>query len=77
MKPTVLRTLLGAMAAGLICTASTVPAAAFADSAPAQPVPVMPAFTATFPPAPLLHALPEPLACLVTTGFALFCVGIT
>lgn len=66
------------MVAGLIGAASVVPAvAAPADSAPAQPVPVTPAFTATFPPASLLRGLPEPLSCLVTTGFALFCIGIT
>ncbi|CRY81984.1 hypothetical protein SAMN05421776_10960 [Nocardia farcinica] len=28
-------------------------------------------------PAPLLHLLPEPLACLVSTGSAGFCTGLT
>jgi hypothetical protein len=77
MKPTVQRTLFGAFAMGLIGAASLVPAAtAAADSAPAQPVPVTPAFTATIPPPALLRVLPEPLACLAATGFALLCVGI-
>lgn len=76
MKPTVQRTLFGAVAAGVIGAAAAVPATASAETVPREPVPVTPAFAAT-PPAPLLHALPTPLACLATTGFAAFCLGIT
>ncbi|WP_157172427.1 hypothetical protein [Nocardia pneumoniae] len=76
MKPPVRRTLFGAVAAGVIGITAAVPAAASAETVSAPPVPVLPAFAAT-PPAPLLHALPAPLACLVTTGFAAFCLGIT
>ncbi len=67
--------LFGAVAAGVIGVTAAVPAAS-AETATARPLPVLPAFAAT-PPAPLLHALPAPLACLVTTGFAAFCLGIT
>ncbi|MGV9971139.1 hypothetical protein [Nocardia beijingensis] len=76
MKPTVQRTFFGAVAAGVIGAAAAVPATASAETVPEAPVPVTPVFLAT-PPAPLLHALPTPLACLVTTGFAAFCLGIT
>lgn len=31
----------------------------------------------TIPSFSLLNLLPVPLACLLTTGFALFCVGAT
>ncbi len=74
MKPIVQRTLFGAVATGVI--AAAVPATASAETVPAPPVPATPVFAAT-PPAPLLHALPTPLACLVTTGFAKFCLGLT
>ncbi|MFD6158507.1 hypothetical protein ACFWF7_39805 [Nocardia sp. NPDC060256] len=79
MKPTVTvkRTLLGAAAAGMIGAATVAPAvAAPAEVSPAPPTAVVPVLIET-PPAPLLHALPAPLACLVTTGFALWCIGIT
>ncbi|MFG3616979.1 hypothetical protein [Nocardia sp. NPDC047654] len=76
MKPTVQRTLFGAVAAGVIGAAAAVPATASAEAVPGTPVPATPVFAAT-PPAPLLHLLPTPLACLVTTGFAKFCLGLT
>ncbi|MGY2055642.1 hypothetical protein [Nocardia gipuzkoensis] len=76
MKPTVQRTLFGAVAAGVVGAAALAPATASAEAVAAEPVPVTPVFAAA-PPAPLLHALPTPLACLVTTGFAMFCLGIT
>ncbi|MFE9578868.1 hypothetical protein ACFYO1_20975 [Nocardia sp. NPDC006044] len=78
MKPTVTlqRTLLGAAAVGMIGAATVAPAvAAPAEVSPAPPT-VTPVLVQT-PPSPLLHALPAPLACLVTTGFALWCIGIT
>ncbi|MFI9510646.1 hypothetical protein [Nocardia sp. NPDC052566] len=76
MKPTVRikGILAGVVAGGLIGAAAVAPAAA-APAAEA-PVPVTPVLIAT-PPAPLLHLLPPPLDCLVTTGWALFCLGIT
>ncbi|MEU2035998.1 hypothetical protein [Nocardia amamiensis] len=76
MKPLVRRTLFGAVTACVIGVTTAVPVAASTETATAPPLPVLPAFAAT-PPAPLLHALPAPLACLVTTGFAAFCLGIT
>ncbi|GAA1653682.1 hypothetical protein GCM10009764_88380 [Nocardia ninae] len=50
--------------------------AAPAEVSPAPPAAVVPILVQT-PPPPLLHALPAPLACLATTGFALWCIGIT
>ncbi|MEV0033121.1 hypothetical protein [Nocardia sp. NPDC050793] len=68
---------IGVVAGGLIVAAAAVPAAAAPDDhTPPPPVPVSPAFAATPPPG-LLELLPMPLDCLVTTGFALFCVGVT
>ncbi|WP_069160616.1 hypothetical protein [Nocardia altamirensis] len=61
-------------AAGLIGAATAVPAAA----APAEvsPVPVTPVYVDSGS-GLLAHVMPTPLACLMTTGFALWCVGIT
>ncbi|MGW4742107.1 hypothetical protein [Nocardia xishanensis] len=79
MKPTIhaKKLAVGVVAGGLIGAAAAVPAAATPDDhTPPPPVPVSPAFAVTPPPG-LLELLPTPLDCLVTTGFALFCVGIT
>lgn len=79
MKPTIhaKKIAIGVVAGCLIGAAGAVPAAAApVEYTPPPPVPVTPAFTATEPPG-LMKLLPPPLACLATTGFALFCVGIT
>ncbi|WP_435593346.1 hypothetical protein [Nocardia sp. bgisy118] len=79
MKPTIHaeKLAVGVVAGCLIGAAAAIPAAAAPiESTPPPPVPVAPAFAATPPPG-LLELLPTPLDCLVTTGFALFCVGIT
>ncbi|WP_225731599.1 MULTISPECIES: hypothetical protein [unclassified Nocardia] len=64
--------LIGVVAAGLLGAACAAPAAADPVAGPARSPVVYLA-----PPAPLLHVLPAPLDCLFTTGFALWCVGIT
>ncbi|MGK8511699.1 hypothetical protein ACRS5S_27965 [Nocardia asiatica] len=76
MKPTAQRTLFGAVAAAAAAAVAVAPATASAEAVAAEPFAATPVFAAT-PPAPLLHALPTPLACLFTTGFAKFCLGIT
>lgn len=79
MKPTVpvKRTLSGVAAAGLIGAATVVTAAAAPAEVSAPPPAAPPPALVQSPPASLLHVLPAPLACLATTGSAMFCVGIT
>lgn len=75
MKPTAhfRKVLVGVVAGGLIGTVAAAPAAAAPDLAQSP----APAASYLAVPAPLVHILPVPLACLATTGSALFCLGIT
>jgi hypothetical protein len=60
----------------MIGAATIAPAAAApAEMAAPPPMPVVPVLIAT--PPSLVQLLPAPLACLVTTGFGMFCLGIT
>ncbi|WP_068027808.1 hypothetical protein [Nocardia mexicana] len=62
------RTALAVLATGAVGAATVVPAAA----APAVPAPAPPSAPAVSP----LDVLPTPLNCLLTTGFAVFCLGV-
>ncbi|WP_280266433.1 hypothetical protein [Nocardia wallacei] len=60
------RTALAVLATGAVGAATVVPAAAEA------PAPAPPSAPAVSP----LDVLPTPLNCLLTTGFAVFCLGV-
>ncbi|WP_460701106.1 hypothetical protein [Nocardia thraciensis] len=62
------RTALAVLATGSVGAAAVVPAAA----APVVPAPAPPSAPAVSP----LDVLPTPLNCLLTTGFAVFCLGV-
>ncbi|MBF6172873.1 hypothetical protein [Nocardia blacklockiae] len=71
------RIALAVLATGAVGAATTLPAAA-ADSATAEVAPAAAVATDPAPIAPsgLLDVLPNPLNCLLTTGFAVFCLGV-